>query len=120
MRFRFLRLGALTCLLTALLCAQQQLTVEKLTSFIDSSIKNHIPDREVAAYLATARMSEISSSASETVSVPSPRGRNRLHRAIRWSALRRVFHRGPEAVRVKPRDVGLPPGIPTSRVDQNL
>jgi hypothetical protein len=58
MRFRFLRLGALACLLAALLCAQQQLTVEKLTGFIDSSIKNHISDREVAAYLATARMSE--------------------------------------------------------------
>src|SRR3954466_6033649 len=58
MRFRLLRLAALMGCLASVICAQQQLTVEKLTGFIDSSIKQHIPDREVAAYLATARMSE--------------------------------------------------------------
>ncbi len=58
MRSGFLRITALFCLVAALLPGQQQLTVDKLVGFIDSSIKNHIPDKDVAAYLTTAKMSE--------------------------------------------------------------
>ena len=53
--FRFV--AAWMCL-AAVLPGQQALTVDKLVGFIDSSIKNHIPDKDVAAYLATAKMSE--------------------------------------------------------------
>jgi hypothetical protein len=58
MQFRSARLAAALCLVAVSLAAQQQLTVAKLNGFIDSSIKNHIPDREIASYLATVRMSE--------------------------------------------------------------
>jgi len=58
MRLRFLRAAVFLLATAILLPAQQRLTVEKLTGFIDSSIKNHIPDRDVASYLATAKMSE--------------------------------------------------------------
>jgi hypothetical protein len=58
MRFRLFCVAALVCLLAMVLPAQQALTVEKLVGFIESSIKNHIPDKDIASYLATAKMSE--------------------------------------------------------------
>ena len=58
MRFAFVRAAIVGCVLTFAALAQQQLTVNQLVDFITSSIAQKMLDKDVAGFLATARMSE--------------------------------------------------------------
>jgi len=58
MRFAFVRATILACVFAFVCLAQQQLTVNQLVEFITSSITQKMPDKDVAGFLATARMSE--------------------------------------------------------------
>ena len=46
------------CVLALAALAQQALSVDKLVEFVSSSVKQKLPDRDVAQYLASMRMSE--------------------------------------------------------------
>src|SRR5580698_9930889 len=58
MRFGFIRVAALSCIGALASLAQQQLTVDKLLEFITSSISQKMPDKDVAAFLASVKMTE--------------------------------------------------------------
>jgi hypothetical protein len=58
MRFAILRMTVLACLCALASLAQQQITVEKLLEFVNSSIATKVQDKDVAAYLATVKLSE--------------------------------------------------------------
>ena len=58
MRFAFVRAAILGCVLAFAGLAQQQLTVNQLVEFITSSIAQKMPDKDVAGFLVSARMSE--------------------------------------------------------------
>lgn len=58
MRFAFVRAAILVCALAFAGLAQQQLTVNQLVEFITSSIAQKMPDKDVAGFLVSARMSE--------------------------------------------------------------
>lgn len=58
MRFGLMRVAAVGCLCTLAALAQQQLTVEKLLEFINSSIVQKVPDKDVASYLIGVRLTE--------------------------------------------------------------
>lgn len=58
MRFGLIRAAVLGCVCALTCIAQQQLTVDKLLEFINSSISEKVPDKDVAGYLATVRMAE--------------------------------------------------------------
>ena len=56
MRHLPLRVAVCLCLGVSALFAQQALTLDKLLEFVKSSISQKLPDKEVAAYLATVRV----------------------------------------------------------------
>lgn len=58
MRHRLIRLFIAACFCTAVVWAQQSLTVNKLVEFVASSIKQKLPDKDVAQFLAGVKMSE--------------------------------------------------------------
>lgn len=63
MRFSYSRASFFLCLLAVLLCgsvafAQQTMTIANLQAFIKSSIERKNPDRDVASFLATVKLSE--------------------------------------------------------------
>src|SRR5436305_890743 len=58
MRRTLTRVAVLACVCAFSTLAQQQLSVDKLVQFISSSITQKMADKEVAEYLAKARMSE--------------------------------------------------------------
>jgi hypothetical protein len=58
MRFGFIRVAALSCIGALASLAQQQLTVDKLLEFITSSISQKMPDKDVAGFLATVKLTE--------------------------------------------------------------
>lgn len=53
-----LRVALAALLVCACALAQQTLTIEQLLSFIRSSVKMKMPDREIAAYLSKVKLSE--------------------------------------------------------------
>lgn len=53
-----IRAAAVGCIFALASFAQQQLTVEKLLEFINSSISQKTPDKEVANFLATVKLSQ--------------------------------------------------------------
>ncbi len=53
-----MRMAILACVCAAASFAQQQITVEKLLEFVNSSITTKVQDKDVAGYLATVKMSE--------------------------------------------------------------
>ena len=58
MRFAFIRAAALGCVCALASLAQQQLTVDKLLEFITSSISQKMPDKDVAGFLASVKLTE--------------------------------------------------------------
>jgi hypothetical protein len=58
MRFAFIRAAVLGCVCALASLAQQQLSVDKLLEFITSSISQKMPDKDVAAFLASVKMTE--------------------------------------------------------------
>ena len=58
MRFGLLRVAAVACVCGAIALAQQAVTVQQLRDFITSSISQKQPDKDVAAVLASMKMSE--------------------------------------------------------------
>src|ERR1700733_12368070 len=58
MRFDFIRAAALGCVCALASLAQQQLSVDKLLEFVSSSISQKMPDKDVAGYLATVKLTE--------------------------------------------------------------
>src|ERR1700728_155239 len=58
MRFGLLRVAAVACVCGAMALAQQAVTVQQLRDFITSSISQKQPDKDVAATLASMKMSE--------------------------------------------------------------
>ena len=58
MRLGFLRVAALALVCALATFAQQQLTVDKLLEFINSSIGQKMPDKDVASYLIGVKLSE--------------------------------------------------------------
>lgn len=58
MRFGFMRAAAVACICALTVLAQQQLTVEKLLEFINSSIAQKLPDKDVASYLTSVKLTE--------------------------------------------------------------
>lgn len=58
MRSGILRMAILTCVSALVVFAQQQITVEKLLEFVNSSITTKVQDKDVAAYLAGVKLSE--------------------------------------------------------------
>ncbi len=58
MRFALARVAAVGCLCTLAGLAQQQLSVSKLIEFITSSISQKMPDKDVAGFLATVKLTE--------------------------------------------------------------
>jgi hypothetical protein len=58
MRFAFTRAAILGCVFALASLAQQQLTVKQLTEFITSSVAQKMPDKDVANFLASVKMSE--------------------------------------------------------------
>ncbi len=58
MRFAFIRAAMLGCLFTLASLAQQQLTVNQLVEFVTSSVPQKMADKDVAGFLAGAKMSE--------------------------------------------------------------
>src|SRR5665213_120209 len=58
MRFAFARVAVLGCVCALASIAQQQLSISKLVEFITSSISQKMPDKEVAGFLATVKLTE--------------------------------------------------------------
>ena len=58
MRFGLLRAVAMACMCAIAGFAQQQITVDKLLEFVNSSITTKVQDKDVAAYLATVKLTE--------------------------------------------------------------
>ena len=58
MRFSFLRNAALLCVLAVVSFAQGTMSVGKVIEFVKSSIKEKLPDKDVADYLAKVRLSQ--------------------------------------------------------------
>jgi len=58
MRFGMLRITVLSCICALAGLAQQQITVEKLVEFVNSSISTKVQDKDVASYLATVKLRE--------------------------------------------------------------
>ncbi|MDE3198883.1 MAG: hypothetical protein KGN84_21220 [Acidobacteriota bacterium] len=58
MGFPYLRSVAVGCILGACLFAQDALSVPKLLEFIHSAIQEKTPDKDVASYLATIRLTQ--------------------------------------------------------------
>ena len=58
MRFALLRASILGCVFSLAGLAQQQLTVNQVIEFITSSVTQKTPDKDVAGYLAGAKMAE--------------------------------------------------------------
>ena len=58
MRFAWIRAVVLGCVCALASLAQQQLTVDKLQEFITSSISQKMPDKDVAAFLASVKLTE--------------------------------------------------------------
>ena len=58
MRFGFVRILAVGCVCALTSLAQQQLSVSKLVEFIHSSITLKTPDKEVAGFLASVKLTE--------------------------------------------------------------
>jgi hypothetical protein len=58
MRFASIRAAILACVCALASLAQQQLTVDKLLEFVTSAISQKTPDKDVAGYLATVKLSE--------------------------------------------------------------
>jgi len=58
MRFPYLRSVALGCVLATAVLAQDTLSVPKLIEFIQSAVKEKTPDKDVAVYLATVKLSQ--------------------------------------------------------------
>lgn len=58
MRFGFIRAAMLGSICALASLAQQQLTVDKLLEFITSSISQKMPDKDVAAFLATVKLTQ--------------------------------------------------------------
>jgi len=58
MRFSFLRNAALSCALAVVSFAQGTMPVSKVVEFVKSSIKEKLPDKDVADYLAKVRLSQ--------------------------------------------------------------
>lgn len=58
MRFAYIRAVLIGCVFALAGLAQQQLTVNQLTEFITSSIGQKMADKDIAGFLATAKMTE--------------------------------------------------------------
>jgi hypothetical protein len=58
MRFAWIRAAGVGCVCALASLAQQQLTVDKLTEFITSSISQKMADKDVAAFLASVKLTE--------------------------------------------------------------
>jgi hypothetical protein len=57
MRFAFLRAAVLACV-CALASVAQQLTVDKIVEFVTSSITQKLPDKDVARYLTSVKLTQ--------------------------------------------------------------
>ena len=58
MRYALPRIAALACALTVAGLCQQSISVAKLVEFVKSSAAQKLPDKEVAAYLATVHINQ--------------------------------------------------------------